>query len=178
MEKEAVHVWTDGACIGNPGPGGWGYLAEYGVKRRTGSGQCAAHTTNNQMELVAVIQAIRSMKRLDLPVVVHTDSAYVVKGINQYIATWIANGWRTSDRKPVANRELWEELMALRDARSAAAQIAFVWVKGHAGCPKNETADALAGRAARNAASVSVPVPALFDRSSGTMRGPFEVESA
>lgn len=152
MSLETVHIWTDGACIGNPGPGGWGYVKTLNGKTYSRSGGVSSETTNIRMEMTAVIMALRSLKRLDLPVVVHTDLQLTSKGMNEWLDGWIAKGWRTGAGKPVANRDLWEELLDLRNARAAGAEITFVWVKGHSGCPQNEAADRLAEAAARDAA--------------------------
>jgi ribonuclease HI len=136
-------AFTDGACSGNPGPGGWGALlqaleGEAVVKERELSGG-EALTTNNRMELLAAINALESLTRPSTITVV-TDSAYVKNGVTQWIHGWKRNGWRTSDRKPVKNVELWQRL----DAAQARHQVRWEWIKGHAGHPENERADALA----------------------------------
>jgi len=136
-------AYTDGACSGNPGPGGWGVLiqARRGdaiVKERELSGG-EAQTTNNRMELMAAITALETLSRPS-PVTVVTDSAYVKDGVTSWIHGWKRNGWRTADRKPVKNAELWQRL----DAAQARHQVRWEWVKGHAGHPGNERADALA----------------------------------
>ncbi len=136
-------AYTDGACSGNPGPGGWGVLiqARRGdaiVKERELSGG-EAQTTNNRMELMAAITALETLSRPS-PVTVVTDSAYVKNGVTSWIHGWKRNGWRTADRKPVKNAELWQRL----DAAQARHQVRWEWVKGHAGHPGNERADALA----------------------------------
>ncbi len=133
-----VIVYTDGACRGNPGPGGWGALLRYGGVEKTLSGG-EAETTNNRMELKAVIEALRALKRscrIDL----YTDSSYVRNGITQWLPRWQANGWRTAARAPVKNQDLWQELDALRHRH----QVDWHWVKGHSGHPDNEAADRLA----------------------------------
>lgn len=133
-----IDIWTDGACSGNPGPGGWGAILRYGDKERELSGG-EAQTTNNRMELQAAIAALGALKR-PCNVVLHTDSQYVKGGITSWIFGWKKNGWRTADKKPVKNVELWQAL----DAALAPHTVEWVWVKGHAGNPLNERADALA----------------------------------
>ena len=136
--SERVIIHTDGACSGNPGPGGWGAVLQYNgtVKELKGG---AAITTNNKMELTAAIEALGALKR---PCVVelHTDSVYVKDGLTKWIHGWKKNGWRTADKKPVKNVELWQAL----DAAVARHKIDWRWVKGHAGDEMNERADALA----------------------------------
>ena len=136
----SVTVYTDGACKGNPGPGGWGALLVWGDHEREICGG-EAHTTNNRMELTAVIRALESLKRA-CTVDLYTDSQYVKQGIEQWIHGWKRNGWKTSDRKPVKNAELWRELDDL--ARQHA--IRWHWVKGHADNAGNVRADELANR--------------------------------
>ncbi|HKW81251.1 MAG TPA: ribonuclease HI [Casimicrobiaceae bacterium] len=133
-----VVVYTDGACKGNPGPGGWGALLEYGSRRREIFGG-EAHTTNNRMELTAVIRALQALKRR-CAVALYTDSQYVKNGIQTWIGTWKRNGWKTADRKPVKNADLWQEL----DQAVARHDVAWHWVKGHAETPGNLRADELA----------------------------------
>ncbi|SNS49273.1 ribonuclease HI [Micrococcales bacterium KH10] len=135
-----VHMWTDGACKGNPGPGGWGVHIEWGahIKDLWGGDE---QTTNNQMELLAVVKGLRALTR-PCTVVVHVDSRYVMNGIQDWIHNWKRNGWRTAGRKPVKNAELWQEL----DAEIARHDVSWQWVKGHAGDPGNERADELANR--------------------------------
>lgn len=140
MTKDIVEIYTDGACKGNPGPGGWGaILRANGQEKELWGGE--PETTNNRMELTAVIQALSALKR---PVVaqVHSDSQYVLKGISEWIKGWKRNGWRTSDKKAVKNADLWQSL----DQLAATHKIEWIWVKGHAGHPENERADALANR--------------------------------
>ncbi|MEK9777099.1 MAG: ribonuclease HI [Quisquiliibacterium sp.] len=138
--QELVEIYTDGACKGNPGPGGWGALLRWrGHEKEIFGGQ--AETTNNRMELTAVIQALRSLRRASV-VVVHTDSQYVQKGVSEWLTRWKARGWKTADRKPVKNEDLWREL----DALVSQHQIEWRWVRGHAGHPENERADGLANR--------------------------------
>lgn len=150
MEPQVIRVWTDGACVGNPGPGGWAYTAHFGELRRTKSGSTPA-TTNNRMELTAAIEALRSLKRRDLPAVIYSDSKYLVDGVSQYLSAWMARGWRKSDGKPVLNVDLWQELSGLLEERTSDAVIQFVWVKGHSGVRENELVDRLAERSARKA---------------------------
>jgi ribonuclease HI len=140
VTTETVDVYTDGACSGNPGPGGWGALLRMGGHEKELFGG-EADTTNNRMELTAVIRALEALKR-PVHVRVHTDSQYVQKGISEWIHGWKKRGWRTADRQPVKNAELWRQL----DALAAGHRIEWHWVKGHAGHADNERADALARR--------------------------------
>lgn len=133
-----VHIFTDGACSGNPGPGGWGALIRAGAHEKELSGG-DPHTTNNRMELTAAIRALQALTR-PCKVVLHTDSQYVVKGITEWLPGWKRKGWKNSQNKPVENRELWEEL----DAATKPHKIDWVWVKGHAGHAENERVDQLA----------------------------------
>ena len=135
-----VVIYTDGACKGNPGPGGWGAWLQAGVHEKELWGG-EALTTNNRMELTAVIEALALLKQPSR-VVVHTDSAYVKNGITTWIHGWKTRGWTTADRKPVKNVDLWQKLDALRGRH----QVDWRWVKGHAGDPGNERADQLANR--------------------------------
>jgi ribonuclease HI len=135
-----VSIWTDGACSGNPGPGGWGAILRYGEREKELSGG-EAMTTNNRMELMAAIAALEALSRpcrLEL----HTDSQYLRGGVTGWIHNWKRNGWRTADKKPVKNDDLWRRL----DAAVARHEIDWRWVKGHAGDEMNERADALARR--------------------------------
>jgi ribonuclease HI len=135
-----VTIYTDGACKGNPGPGGWGALLAWsGHEKELCGGE--VHTTNNRMELTAVIRALESLTR-SCDVEVYTDSQYVKNGIQSWIHGWKKNGWKTADRKPVKNAELWREL----DAQSQRHRISWHWVKGHNDHPGNDRADALANR--------------------------------
>ncbi|QJR15631.1 ribonuclease HI [Usitatibacter palustris] len=137
---EAVHIYTDGACKGNPGPGGWGaWLKFNGEEREMFGGERS--TTNNRMELTAVIEALGALRR-PCQVVLHTDSQYVMKGITEWIHAWKARGWKTAAREPVKNVDLW---LLLDEARNG-HEIEWKWVKGHAGDEGNERADALANR--------------------------------
>ena len=145
---EAIDIYTDGACSGNPGPGGWGAVLKSGRHEKEIWGG-EPQTTNNRMEILAVIRALEQLKRKGLSVKVHTDSQYVQKGISEWIHGWKARGWLTSGKKPVKNADLWHVL----DEIAAYHTIEWHWVKGHAGHPGNERADALARRgveAARN----------------------------
>ncbi len=135
-----VVVYADGACKGNPGPGGWGVWLKSGAHERELFGGDKL-TTNNRMELTAVIEALAVLKRPST-VVVYTDSQYVKNGITTWIHGWKARGWNTADKKPVKNRELWQRLEVL----NAAHQVSWRWVKGHSGDPGNERADALANQ--------------------------------
>jgi ribonuclease HI len=138
----AVEIFTDGACKGNPGPGGWGAVIRSGAHEKELSGG-EALTTNNRMEMLAAIRALEALKR-PCDVVITTDSVYVRDGITKWIFAWQKNGWRTADKKPVKNAELWQELLEAAKPH----KIQWRWVKGHAGHPKNERADKLACNAA------------------------------
>jgi ribonuclease HI len=135
-----VTVYTDGACKGNPGPGGWGAWLKSGSHEKELWGGEAA-TTNNRMELIAVIEALSALKRPSR-VALHTDSQYVRHGITEWIHNWKQRGWKTADRKPVKNEDLWRRL----DELAARHHVQWHWVRGHAGDPGNERADALANR--------------------------------
>lgn len=137
-EAGPVVVYTDGACSGNPGPGGWGATLRYGDHVMDLCGG-AADTTNNRMELTAPIEALKALNRRSA-VILYTDSTYVKNGITSWIANWARNGWKTKDKKPVKNAELWRELQE----RVAEHDVEWRWVKGHAGDPGNERADELA----------------------------------
>ncbi|MEZ5871885.1 MAG: ribonuclease HI [Nitratireductor sp.] len=133
-----VDIWTDGACSGNPGPGGWGALMRHGEREKELSGG-EPDTTNNRMELRAAIEALNALKK-SCEVHLHTDSQYVKGGVTGWMHNWKRNGWKTSDKKPVKNEDLWREL----DTAAARHEIRWHWVKGHAGHPENERADELA----------------------------------
>src|SRR5690606_19754555 len=135
---DVVDIWTDGACKGNPGLGGWGALLRHGGREKAICGG-EANTTNNRMELMAVIEALKALKR-PCQVRVHTDSQYVQKGMNEWLSGWKARGWRTADKKPVKNADLWQEL----EQQAAKHELTWLWVRGHAGDPGNERADQLA----------------------------------
>ncbi|MES1930646.1 ribonuclease H [Salinisphaera dokdonensis CL-ES53] len=138
--SEPVTIHTDGACRGNPGPGGWGALLQFeGKKRELFGGE--PNTTNNRMELTAAIEALSALKR-SCRVELHTDSTYVRQGIMQWLANWKRNGWKTAAKKPVKNADLWRAL----DAACERHEINWHWVKGHSGDVGNEAADALANR--------------------------------
>ena len=137
-----VVIYTDGACKGNPGPGGWGVWMKSGSHEKEMHGG-EASTTNNRMELTAVIEALSALKR-PCHVLIYTDSEYVRKGITEWIHGWKTRGWKTADKKPVKNAELWRKL----DELAAGHRVDWRWVKGHAGDPGNERADALANRGA------------------------------
>jgi ribonuclease HI len=138
-----IQLITDGACLGNPGPGGWAALVRYGKHLKEIYG-CEPHTTNNRMELTAAIEGLRILKE-PCAVQVVTDSEYVMNGITRWLAGWKKKGWLTAAKKPVVNRDLWEEL----DAQVARHQTDWVWTKGHASHADNNRADELASRAAR-----------------------------
>jgi len=136
-----IEIYTDGACRGNPGPGGWGALLIAGDRRREISGS-EPHTTNNRMELMAAIEALRALKR-PVSVVLYTDSKYVCTGIQEWVPQWRARGWKTADKKPVKNQDLWEAL----DAARTAHQVQWRWVRGHDGNEGNERVDQIANEA-------------------------------
>jgi ribonuclease HI len=140
VDGRVVTIYTDGACKGNPGPGGWGAWLAYGVHEKELWGG-ERLTTNNRMELTAVIQALASLKRASR-VDVYTDSEYVRNGITNWIHGWKARGWKTADKKPVKNVDLWQRL----DALAAQHQVQWHWVRGHTGDPGNERADRLANK--------------------------------
>ena len=136
-----VDIYTDGACRGNPGPGGWGALLLLGEHERELSG-AEANTTNNRMELTAVIRALEALKR-PVKARIYTDSQYVRQGVLEWMPQWKKRGWKTADRKPVKNQDLWQAL----DALCPTHELEWHWVKGHSGNPGNERVDALANRA-------------------------------
>jgi len=142
IEKtEVVEVFADGACRGNPGPGGYGAILKYGKKTKEISG-CDPLTTNNRMEMMAVIKALEQLKR-PCRVRIVTDSNYVVKGMTEWLPVWVRRNWINSQKKPVSNRDLWEKLLTL----SRRHRIEWNWIKGHAGHPENERCDQLAKEA-------------------------------
>lgn len=145
MELTDVEIATDGACKGNPGPGGWGAVIRSGRHEKDLSGG-EAETTNNRMELTAVIEALNALKR-PCHVILSTDSRYVMDGLTKWIHGWRRNGWKTAAKKPVKNADLWQALVAAAERH----RIEWVWVKGHAGHPDNERADKLASDAANAA---------------------------
>ena len=135
---DTLEIWTDGACSGNPGPGGWGvHIRAGGEVREMQGGEPA--TTNNRMELMAAIMALESAPK-GSKVILHTDSQYVKDGLTKWMAGWKRNGWKTADKKPVKNQDLWVRL----DAAASAHKVDWRWVKGHSGHPENDRADALA----------------------------------
>jgi len=136
--EDKVEIHTDGACSGNPGPGGWGALLRWNGQEKELAG-AEAQTTNNRMELMAAIAALECLKR-PCRVRLHTDSQYVRTGITEWLPRWIRNGWRTAQKKPVKNADLWQRLQAA----AAPHQIDWIWVKGHSGDPGNDRVDALA----------------------------------
>ena len=136
-----VEIYTDGACRGNPGPGGWGAILRAQDQQKEISG-AESQTTNNRMELTAVIMALAALKR-GVPVRVHTDSKYVLEGYSKWLPQWKARGWRTADRKPVKNQDLWERL----DSEAQRHEIEWQWIKGHSGNEGNEYVDRLANEA-------------------------------
>ena len=135
-----VQVFTDGACSGNPGPGGWGVVLRFGDKERELCGG-ADNTTNNRMELTAAIEGLRALNE-PCEVVLTTDSTYVKDGITRWLANWKKNGWKTAAKKAVKNQDLWQEL----DQQTSRHAVQWQWVKGHSGHPENERADALANQ--------------------------------
>lgn len=138
MAKERVEIFTDGACSGNPGPGGWGAILRWkGAEKELSGGE--RETTNNRMEMMAAIVALESLKRA-VPVDLYTDSTYLRDGITKWLPGWKSNGWKTAAKKPVKNQDLWLRL----EAAMADHDISWHWVKGHAGHPENERADELA----------------------------------
>jgi ribonuclease HI len=140
MSTEVVEMYTDGACKGNPGPGGWGVLLRFGeVEKELYGGE--ALTTNNRMELSAVINGLLALKRA-CRIDIYTDSSYVKDGIKEWMPNWKKRGWKTADRKPVKNVDLWQQLDALVQQHD----IGWHWVRGHSGHPENERADALANK--------------------------------
>ena len=143
MSMVDVRIWTDGACSGNPGPGGWGAVLRCnGTEKELSGGEPG--TTNNRMELMAAIRALEALKR-PCRVELTTDSNYVRQGMTEWLPRWQANGWKTAARKPVKNEDLWRRL----NQASARHQVSWVWVRGHSGHPENERADRLATDAAR-----------------------------
>lgn len=148
-----VEVYTDGACSGNPGPGGWGAILRYGEHVRELCGGEPAGTTNNRMELMAAIQALESLTRPST-VHLHTDSTYLRNGVTGWVANWKRNGWRTAARQPVKNADLWQRL----DAAATHHDVSWYWVRGHAGDPGNERADALANRGMNEARTTGTAV--------------------
>tara|TARA_A200000113_G_C8766967_1_gene323044 strand:+ start:226 stop:660 length:435 start_codon:yes stop_codon:yes gene_type:complete len=137
-----IIIYTDGACSGNPGPGGWGALLRYGEHEKELSGG-EEDTTNNRMEMMAVIKALEALKGDGKSVELYTDSKYVMDGVNQWLEGWKAKGWKTASKKPVKNQDLWERIDSLIQVHN----VTFFWVKGHDGNPDNERVDKLAVQA-------------------------------
>ncbi len=146
--KGVVEIYTDGACSGNPGPGGWGAVLSYGEHTKEMHGGDPGPTTNNRMELMAAIQALESLTKPS-SVRLHTDSSYLRNGVSNWLPGWKRNGWRTASKQPVKNAELWRRL----DAAAARHEVHWLWVKGHAGNPGNERADQLANKGMAEARS-------------------------
>lgn len=141
VTKSTVEIFTDGACRGNPGPGGWGALLRCNGKEKMLYG-AESHTTNNRMEIMAAMKALAALQRSCI-VILTTDSEYVRKGITQWVPQWVQRGWKTADKKPVKNKDLWQQLIKEVERH----QITWHWVKGHNGHPENEIADQLANKA-------------------------------
>jgi ribonuclease HI len=151
-----VEIYTDGACVPNPGPGGWGAVLRYGATEKDLCGGEATATTNNRMELTAPIRALETLTRAPMTVRLYTDSIYVRDGITKWLPRWKANGWQTAAKQPVKNVDLWQRL----DAAVRRHHVEWHWVKGHAGHPENERADRLAARGlveALEAAKIALP---------------------
>lgn len=142
MNKPPLEIYTDGACLGNPGPGGWGAILVWQDQEKKLSG-CEADTTNNRMELLAAIKALEAVRRA-VPIKVVSDSIYLRDGITKWIHGWRKNGWKTANKKPVANQDLWQRL----DDLTQSFEISWEWVKGHSGHPMNERCDDLARKEA------------------------------
>ncbi len=160
---QPVTIYTDGGCIGNPGPGGWGAVLIYGEHVRELSGRWR-ETTNNRMELRAAIEALNTLVR-PCTVELYTDSQYVRDGITRWVVKWQSNGWKTGNKQPVKNRDLWEQLLAAVERHTAAGSVTWHWTKGHAGDHWNEQVDQLANDAAR-AVTGSDPLDAPPDAES------------
>lgn len=150
-ERTPVEVYTDGACLGNPGPGGWGAILRFGEHERELAGRFR-NTTNNRMELRAAIEALNALKR-PCPVELYTDSSYLRDGISQWVKAWLRNGWRTASKKPVKNQDLWKALLAAEERHRPAGGVRWHWTKGHAGHEFNERADQLASAQAAQVAA-------------------------
>lgn len=171
-KQKLVIIYTDGGCSGNPGPGGWAAVLQYGEHRKELSGRFR-DTTNNRMELRAAIEALEALK-WPVSVQLHTDSQYLRKGITEWIKGWQAKGWRKSDRKPVKNKDLWQRLLKAVERHESAGGVEWLWTKGHAGDPGNEQADELANSAAL---SVTDADPIDIDESDNKPSTLFDIES-
>ena len=148
-----INLYTDGSCLGNPGPGGWAYVLEFGQHRKVGA-DSVSDTTNNRMELEAVIRGLDAIKNKSHPVQVFTDSEYVVKGFTQWLKVWKRKGWKNARKRPVKNKDLWQFLDRLT---SQFDQIEFTWIRGHNGHEWNEWVDTLAREAAQKAKGIRKP---------------------
>lgn len=164
----AVVIHTDGGCIGNPGPGGWAAILQYGNARKELAGR-AGQTTNNRMELRAAIEALEALTRPSR-VILYTDSQYLRDGITKWVHGWQRKGWRTQAKRPVKNRDLWQLLLAAIERHEPAGGVTWEWTKGHAGQELNELADTLANQAARCATAAD---PADLDESEDPPTLPF-----
>ena len=149
--KPVVDIYTDGSCLGNPGPGGWAAILRSGVHEKELTG-AASRTTNNRMEMQAAINGLNALNRPCI-VTIHTDSQYLRQGITQWVHNWQRNGWRTASKKPVKNKDLWQALLKAAEPH----EVRWKWVKGHAGHDENERVDALAALAARDQARDAPP---------------------
>ncbi|WP_158852040.1 ribonuclease HI [Saccharothrix deserti] len=156
--EQVVEIYTDGACSGNPGPGGWGAVLRYGAHERDLFGGESESTTNNRMELMAPIRALETLRRPSV-VRIYTDSTYVRNGVMSWMTKWKTNGWMTSGRQPVKNVDLWQRL----DAATTPHQVEWHWVKGHSGHPENERADRLAVRGVRAAMESDLRADVVHD---------------
>jgi ribonuclease HI len=157
--ERVVEIYTDGACSGNPGPGGWGAVLRCGGYEKELCGGEATPTTNNRMELLAPIRALESLTR-PVEVEIYTDSVYVRNGVTKWLPRWKTNGWLTTDRRPVKNEDLWRRI----DQACGPHRITWHWVRGHAGHPENERADRLAARGLREALEAAGIAPAQPSR--------------
>ena len=181
MSEMRVVIFADGAAKGNPGPGGWGVIVVTPAGEVMELGGRVPHTTNNRMELTAVIEGLGAVRAMAGPVAIHTDSTYVIRGIREWIHAWRRRGWKTAGGTAVANRDLWEQLAALVAARAAAGAVEWHFVRGHSGIPGNERVDAIAeGNAAGRPPSLyrgpllryAVPVMDVPEDTRTPQRGP------